>query len=90
LGFHGHPVIHRFPTTSVTPRISHPSDREQFALEGPNEPGNFAFSYNGVNTANSWSAVAGFQHDWYAAVKADPNLSGVPVWTPSARWSGVG
>jgi hypothetical protein len=54
-----------------------------FALEGPNEPGNFPFVYGGVNSSTSWSAVAGFQKDWYAAVKADTNLAGIPVWTPS-------
>jgi hypothetical protein len=50
---------------------------------GAKRAGKLCLFFNGVNTANSWSAVAGFQHDWYAAVKADPNLSGVPVWTPS-------
>jgi hypothetical protein len=29
-----------------------------FALEGPNEPGNFPFVYGGVNSSTSWSAVS--------------------------------
>ena len=54
-----------------------------FAVEGPNEPGNFPLIWNGVNSNTSWSAVAGFQSAYYAVVHADPNLVGVPVWTPT-------
>jgi hypothetical protein len=40
-----------------------------YALEGPNEPGNFPFEFGGVATTASWSAVSAFQSAYYAAVK---------------------
>jgi hypothetical protein len=49
------------------------------ATEGPNEPNNFPFFYQGVWSGSDYKAVANFQKDLYAAVKADPKLAGIPV-----------
>src|ERR1700730_3203923 len=59
-----------------------------FALEGPNEPGGFPFTYNGVSTTTSWLAVAAWQRDWNAAIKADSILASVPVLTPTNNLCG--
>jgi hypothetical protein len=67
-----------------------------FALEGPNEPANFGFTYNGVpgGGGNSWASVAAWTHDWYTAVKADSLIgtsgSNVFVLSPSLIGGEVG
>jgi hypothetical protein len=56
------------------------------ALEGPNEPNNFPITYDGKQGGgfgHSWVAVARFQADLYAAVKANPLLKPHPVFGPS-------
>jgi hypothetical protein len=55
------------------------------AVEGPNEPNNFAITYEGQQATSSTSYVplAHFQRDLYAAVKAEPSLAGVPVFHTS-------
>ena len=58
-----------------------------FALGGPNEPVNFPIACNGFTgggSAGSFLPVANFQLDWYAAVKADPVLKNIPVWSVTA------
>jgi hypothetical protein len=57
-----------------------------FALEGPNEPAGFGFTYDGFGLSgggSSWNGVAAWTSAWYTAVHADANLSGVPVWSAS-------
>ena len=52
------------------------------AVEGPNEPNNFAITYNGQQgggAGHSWYAVAAFQTALYAAMKASPLLAPYPV-----------
>ena len=53
------------------------------AIEGANEPVNFPISYNGVVGGGDqpFDAVAAFQKDWYAALKADPIMGALPVWS---------
>ncbi len=55
------------------------------AFEGPNEPNNWAITYNGKQGGGkySWLPVADFQRDLYQAVKADPILKKYPVWSIS-------
>lgn len=55
------------------------------AIEGPNEPNNFPISYEGNwgGRRFGWLAVARFQRDLYARVKADPVLHDVPVFSVS-------
>ncbi len=54
------------------------------AVEGPNEPNNFRVTYKGETSSKKTSMpVALFQRDLCAAVKADPKLSGVPVFHTS-------
>lgn len=56
------------------------------ALEGPNEPNNFAITYagkRGGGPGGTWVPVAQFQKDLYAAVKADPVLGHYAVFSPS-------
>ena len=55
------------------------------AIEGPNEPNNWAITYKGESGggSKSWKAVAALQQDVYFAVKSDPILKTVPVWGPS-------
>jgi hypothetical protein len=54
------------------------------AVEGPNEPNNFPFTYNGIKSSSTTSLpIAQFQRDLYAAVKADPKLAGIPVFASS-------
>ena len=50
-------------------------------VEGPNEPNNFSFIYNGVacNHGSTFLGCAQFQRDLYARAKADPNLKNLPV-----------
>lgn len=52
------------------------------AFEGPNEPNNWGISYKGEfgGRDKSWKAVAHFQRDLYARVKADSILKKYPVW----------
>jgi hypothetical protein len=52
-------------------------------VEGPNEPNNFNFTYlgNTCSTSGSFGACARYQAALYQAVKADPKLAGVPVWS---------
>lgn len=56
------------------------------AIEGPNEPNNEPFSYDGAmgGGSSSWLPVAQFQKDLYAAVKADAVLgtagANIPVY----------
>jgi hypothetical protein len=55
------------------------------ATEGPNEPNNFPVRYQGVLSGvnTTFSPVAHYQHDLYAAVKADPYLAEYPVFASS-------
>jgi hypothetical protein len=55
------------------------------AVEGPNEPNNFAVTYEGQKSDynGSFVPVAHFQRDLYAAVHAEPSLAGVPVFHTS-------
>jgi hypothetical protein len=54
------------------------------AAEGPNEPNNWHVTYNGASSSKKTSmAVALFQRDLYAAVKADAKLAGIPVFHSS-------
>jgi hypothetical protein len=55
------------------------------SVEGPNEPNNFPVRYQGVRSGvnTTFSPVAHYQHDLYAAVKADPHLAGYPVFASS-------
>jgi len=55
------------------------------AVEGPNEPNNFAVTYeNQTSDYNgSFMPVARLQRDLYAAVKAEPSLAGIPVFHSS-------
>lgn len=73
------------------------------ALEGCNEPNNWGILYQGEYGAGeydsghpgpySWKPLARYQRDFYAAVKADPILKDIPVWSASdmgAAWENVG
>ncbi|HJU09738.1 MAG TPA: hypothetical protein VJ728_02615 [Candidatus Binataceae bacterium] len=53
------------------------------AAEGPNEPNNFHFTYQGntCDLLHNSSACAAYQRDEYAAIKADPKLANYPVWS---------
>ena len=55
------------------------------AMEGCNEPNNWSIYYNGVagGGSNSWVPVAELHRDFYAAVKATPELADVDVWSIS-------
>jgi hypothetical protein len=53
------------------------------AVEGPNEPNNFPVTYEGQKSGSTFAPVAHFQRDLYAAVHAEPSLSGVPVFHSS-------
>ena len=56
------------------------------AFEGNNEPNNWGVTYQGEKgggRAPSWMAVAKLQRDLYEAVKGDPDLKKVPVWSIS-------
>jgi hypothetical protein len=52
------------------------------AFEGPNEPNNWGFTYQGEKGGRdlTWMPVAKFQRDLYNAVKTDPLLKFYPVW----------
>jgi hypothetical protein len=57
-----------------------------YALEGPNEPNNFPITYNGISTGAAGNPTtllpaAQFLRDYYTAIKADPVLNPIPVWT---------
>jgi hypothetical protein len=73
------------------------------AFEGCNEPNNWGVLYQGEYGAGefdsghpgpySWKPLARYQRDFYAAVKADPVLNDIPVWSASdmgAAWENVG
>ena len=53
------------------------------AAEGPNEPNNFNFNYNGTtcSTSTSFAPCAQYQTALYKAVKNDPKLAAKPVWS---------
>lgn len=53
------------------------------AIEGPNEPNNWAINYQDEKGGRdlSWLPVAKLQRDLYSAVKADPVLGSYPVWS---------
>jgi len=55
------------------------------AFEGPNEPNNWAITYQGETGGrdHSWIPVAKLQRDLYAAVKKEPVLKDYPVWSIS-------
>jgi hypothetical protein len=55
------------------------------AFEGPNEPNNWGFTYQGETGGRdrSWIAVAKLQRDLYQTVKSDPSLKKYPVWSIS-------
>jgi hypothetical protein len=54
------------------------------AVEGPNEPNNFPVTYEGQKSSGTtFTPVAHFQRDLYAAVHAESTLSGVPVFHSS-------
>jgi hypothetical protein len=55
------------------------------ALEGANEPNNWAITYQGQRggAQMSWLPVAQLQRDLYRAVKSDPVLKAFPVWSLS-------
>ncbi|MFC1716797.1 glycosyl hydrolase, partial [Candidatus Poribacteria bacterium] len=52
------------------------------AIEGPNEPNNWAVTYQDEKGGRdlSWLPVAKLQRDLYSAVKSDPVLEKYPVW----------
>jgi hypothetical protein len=52
------------------------------SVEGPNEPNNYAFYYNGqwvLANNSSWVPVGQYQSSLYAQVKASPTLKNYPV-----------
>ncbi|MCI0601319.1 MAG: glycosyl hydrolase [Beijerinckiaceae bacterium] len=55
------------------------------AAEGPNEPNNFPFTYQGEKSGfkTTFLPVAKFQRDLYAAVKSNPRLRNYPVFHSS-------
>jgi hypothetical protein len=55
------------------------------SVEGPNEPNNFPVMYQGATSAytGSFLPVAEFQRDLYAAIHADSELTGTPVFHSS-------
>jgi hypothetical protein len=55
------------------------------SVEGPNEPNNFAVTYEGQKSDynGSFVPVAHFQRDLYQAIHAEPALAGVPVFHTS-------
>ena len=55
------------------------------AVEGPNEPNNFAVTYENQRSDynTTFVPVAHLQRDLYAAVKAEPSLAGIPVFHSS-------
>ena len=52
-------------------------------FEGPNEPNNWAITYQGKKGAGSgsYNALARYQRDFYAAVKADEVVGHISVWS---------
>ncbi|MEO7092715.1 MAG: glycosyl hydrolase [Polyangiales bacterium] len=55
------------------------------AVEGPNEPNNFAVTYGGATSGfdTTFVPVAKLQRDLYAAVKGEPALASIPVFHAS-------
>ncbi len=55
------------------------------SVEGPNEPNNFPLVYRGAKSevGTTFSPVAHYQRDLYAAIKADPKLARYPVFASS-------
>ena len=67
------------------------------AIEGNNEPNNWAVTYEGETGGgkeqSSWMSIAKLQRDLYKAVKSDPALANYPVWTisePGGQQDNVG
>jgi len=59
------------------------------AAEGPNEPNNFSFSYNGSQCSfnggkGTFLPCAQFQRALYSMVRNDPKLAGIPIWGMSS------
>jgi len=54
-------------------------------FEGPNEPNNWGFKYQGKEggKALSWIPIATLQRELYSNVKNDPILKSIPVWSIS-------
>jgi hypothetical protein len=55
------------------------------AVEGPNEPNNWPVTYEGETSGyeTTFVPVAHFQRDLYLAVRAEPELAGIPVFHSS-------
>jgi hypothetical protein len=55
------------------------------AIEGPNEPNNWAITYQGQTggQTGSWLAISNFMRDMVIRKNADPVLAPYPVWTIS-------
>ncbi|REE91588.1 ricin-type beta-trefoil lectin protein [Paenibacillus taihuensis] len=55
------------------------------AMEGPNEPNNWAVTYQGSTSTSTtdFMPVAKWQRDFYSSVKSDPVLSSYPVFSSS-------
>jgi hypothetical protein len=69
-------------TLSVAEQLRAPG--ALLAAEGPNEPNNFRVAYGGATSSGTNSLpVARFQRDLYRAVKSDPQLAGIPVFSSS-------
>jgi hypothetical protein len=70
---------------SITQYEQYAAARALLAAEGPNEMNNFPVNYNGniTNIHGSFVPGAEFQQDLYNAIKADPHLTGIPVFAPS-------
>ena len=65
------------------------------AMEGANEPNNWTITYKGKEGGGSlsWMPVAECHRDFYAAIKATPELADVDVWSitePGAQTDNVG
>lgn len=65
------------------------------ALEGPNEPNNFAVTFQGLTSNNSTvMPMAKWQREFYRQAKADPVLKNYPVFHSSeaggSEWDNVG
>lgn len=54
-----------------------------FAVEGPNEPNNQPFTYNGIacNQGSTFQGCVNFQHDLLAATRADANTASLPMFS---------
>ena len=73
------------PSGEITPGLALDAAGALMAFEGPNEPNNFPFVYNG-NTGGdrgTWVPVAQFQADLYTAIKGNSTLAKYPVFNVS-------